>query len=105
MSNIDTPKPGTRPGSIDLLQMLRDAQGEAHEVTKAQVHLKEAMDEEMAHVMKHNPTIALMQDMLDQIRVLADEAAKLPGVPQPYAFILRQVAHWIDVADDAFKAL
>jgi hypothetical protein len=98
----------TRPvhARIDVLQMLRNAQGEAAEVSKAQAHLRGMLDEENALEVTTNPVVSRLTAMLDQIRSVADEAAVIgETLPAPYGLILKQAAHWIDVADDAFKAI
>lgn len=103
MSNNSTTPP---PSRIDVLQMLRDAQGDAHEASIAQAHLKGMLDGVEAMMINQNPTVTRLKAMLHTIRDVADEAAQLGGdLPAPYGYLLKQVSHWIDVADDAFKAI
>jgi hypothetical protein len=98
-----------KPSHVDVLQMLRDAQGEAAAVTAAQAHLRGMVDEAGAlGLFDSNPILRELQLKLDEVRKLADlvvSSGAALALPAPYGLIVQQAAHWIDVADDAFKAL
>lgn len=105
-ATLKTP-PATPSGMhVDVIQMLRDAQGEAEQVSLAQAELRGRLSQEEADEMMSNLTIAKLKSILDTIRADVDAAAGVANVlPAPYGALVKQLAHWVDVGDDAFKAV
>lgn len=103
---LKTP-PATPTGlRVDVLQMLRDAQGEAEQVSLAQAELRGRLSQEEADEMMSNLTIAKLKSILDTVRADVDAASTIADVlPAPYGALVKQLAHWVDVGNDAFKAI
>lgn len=103
---LKTP-PATPSGMrIDVLQMLRDAQGDAEQVSLAQAELAGRLAQAETDLMSQNPAVQKAQSIVNTIRADIDLAAQAaPLLPEPYKTIVQQLAHWVDVGDDAFKAL
>ena len=104
----DTPPatPSSMGTKIDVIQMLREAQGDAEKVSLAQAELRGRLDQALADDMTQNPKLIALAKALDEIRTIADEAAAISAsLPGAYAVIVKTAAHWIDVADDALAPL
>ena len=107
-TNRDTPPatPSSMGTKIDVIQMLRDAQGDAEKVSLAQAELRGRLDQALADDMSQNLKLIALAKALDEIRTIADEAAAISAsLPGAYAVIVKTAVHWIDVADDALAPL